>query len=179
MNPTPDVGGERAAQSRGEDRPAAVNTALRHQLHAIPSELAAARKVIREWARTVRLSPMRLDRLLLAVGEAISNAIEHAYLGMRRGVIDIYLQLDSDGRLTGWVRDHGRWRESVTSENETVRRRGRGLSMIRAVMDQVEVVRGCDGTTVRFSDGGQPHPLWGPEPTRGEPTAPTLIRRGG
>jgi anti-sigma regulatory factor (Ser/Thr protein kinase) len=134
-------------------------------MSAVPAELAGARKVIREWAQRVRLSPMRLDRLLLAVGEAIGNAVEHAYLGMRRGVIDLYLDLDGDGRLTGWVRDYGRWRESDTTAREAVRNRGRGLSLIRGVMDQVEAVRRRDGTTVHFSDAGQGHPLWGPEPT--------------
>jgi hypothetical protein len=32
------------------------------------------------------------------------------------------------------------------------------------VMDEVEVTRGRDGTTVRFTDAGQGHPLWVPEP---------------
>jgi anti-sigma regulatory factor (Ser/Thr protein kinase) len=164
MNATSEAGGDQAAVG-GEGRlPAEGMTQLRHRISAVPAELAGARKVIREWAARVRLSRTRLDRLLLAVGEAIGNAMEHAYLGMRRGVIDLYLDLDGAGRLTGWVRDYGRWRESDTAA-EAVRHRGRGLSLIRGVMDQVEVVRDQDGTTVRFSDAGHRHPLWGPEPT--------------
>jgi anti-sigma regulatory factor (Ser/Thr protein kinase) len=157
MDATPETGAERAA---GEGRlPTEAVTPLRHRISAVPAELAAARKVVREWAKAVRLSPMRLDRLLLAVGEAIANAVEHAYLGMKHGVIDIYLDLDGEGRLTGWVRDYGRWHESATSASETAQHRGRGLSLIHALMDHVEVVRGRDGTTVRFSDAGHEHQL--------------------
>ena len=148
-------------------RLAEVMTALRHQMPADAVELAGARRVIRDWAQAVRLSPTRLDRLLLAVGEALGNAVEHAYQGMRRGVVSIYLDLDADGVLTGWVRDYGRWREPVVGPGETARHRGRGLSLIRGVMDQVEVIHGRDGTTVRFTDAGHRHPLWEPEPASG------------
>ena len=42
------------------------------------------------------------------------------------------------------VSDHGHWREKRDSD------RGRGLDLIRGLMDEVEVIPGDDGTTVKM-----------------------------
>lgn len=91
--------------------------------------------------------------------------MEHAYQAKQPGLIDITLDLARDGRLSGSVRDHGCWRENVLVPDGAMAPRGRGLGLIRAVMDQVEVVTGSGGTTVTFTDAGLPHPLPGAEPT--------------
>ena len=51
--------------------------------------------------------------LVLTVGEASTNAIEHAYHGRRPGVIDLSISDGGDDALHVEVRDHGRWREVV------------------------------------------------------------------
>lgn len=147
-------------------------TQLQHRMGADPAELAVVRRRVRAWAQVAGLPPARLDRLLLALGEALSNAVEHAYRGTRAGVVDVFVDLDGDGRLVGRVRDYGCWREPDAMppdamSPETVRPRGRGIGLIRGLMDQVELVHGQDGTTVQFTDAGRVHPLWGPEPPVG------------
>lgn len=139
-------------------------TELQHRMGADPAELAVVRRRVRAWAQVAGLSPARLDRLLLALGEALSNAVEHAYRGRGAGVVDVFVDLDGDGRLVGRVRDYGCWREPDAMPPDAVRPRGRGIGLIRGLMDQVELVHGQDGTTVQFTDAGLAHPLWGPEP---------------
>ena len=83
--------------------------------------------------------------LVLAVNEAVSNSVEHAYDGVRSGVV--VLHGDSDGRRVRLeVSDRGCWR-APPAENGY---RGRGLGLIEAVAEDVSVRRGTDGTTVTF-----------------------------
>jgi anti-sigma regulatory factor (Ser/Thr protein kinase) len=150
--------------------PVMAMTELRHRVSAYPAELAGARQVVRDWCQRVGLSPLRLERPLIAIGEALRNAVEHAYLGMPRGPIDLYLRLDAQGRPFALVQDCGRWHQTVQTPSAAPgagQQRGRGLDLIRGVMDQVDVRREPDGTTITFTDLGMAHPLWGPEPDPG------------
>ena len=57
--------------------------------------------------------------------------------------IEIEARLDGDVvRLM--VRDWGRWRE------QRGQHRGRGIALMRGLMDEVDVTAGPDGTTVRM-----------------------------
>ncbi|HEX6403258.1 MAG TPA: ATP-binding protein [Pseudonocardiaceae bacterium] len=64
--------------------------------------------------------------IVLAVSEAVSNAIEHAYLDQPAGVMEVRGGIEAtpggQRRVTIIVRDHGSWRPP-TSGNEN-RRRG-------------------------------------------------------
>ena len=72
-----------------------------------------------------------------------SNAMEHAYR-FREATIEVDGEFDgAEVRLT--VADQGGWREKRDND------RGRGLDLIRALMDSIEVDPGVDGTTVRMS----------------------------
>jgi anti-sigma regulatory factor (Ser/Thr protein kinase) len=68
--------------------------------------------------------------------------MEHGYR-FRDAVIDVDAEFDGEHvQLT--VSDSGGWREKRDSD------RGRGLELIRALMDEVEVAAGEDGTVVRM-----------------------------
>lgn len=97
------------------------------------------------WAAEIGLPPERVDDLALAVGEALSNSIEHAYPG-EAGQIEVDgLVTDSVIRLE--VRDDGDWREPRAHPGW----RGRGISMIHALSDDARVEHRETGTTVTMS----------------------------
>jgi anti-sigma regulatory factor (Ser/Thr protein kinase) len=79
---------------------------------------------------------------ILAANEACSNAIEHAY-GPRDATFELRAQRYDD-TIEVTVRDYGSWRAPRGQD------RGRGLELMRAAMDQVEVVPSDAGTTVRL-----------------------------
>ena len=79
------------------------------RLPASPMSATIARRFVSRYARVARLSPERSFDLVIAVGEAVANAVEHAYRGATG---DFVLRLDyRDGRIVGEVRDLGTWRE--------------------------------------------------------------------
>jgi anti-sigma regulatory factor (Ser/Thr protein kinase) len=85
---------------------------------------------------------METYEITLTICEAAGNAIEHAY-GPGDATFDVEASLDSD-ELTATVTDRGHWRERRGAH------RGRGLSIIEGLMDQVEVSSEQGGTVVRM-----------------------------
>jgi anti-sigma regulatory factor (Ser/Thr protein kinase) len=86
------------------------------------------------------LTPEQAHDLLLAVGEAVSNAIEHAR-NPTRPCIDLTVEV-AGGGVTVVVRDYGEWRPGPSGQH-----RGRGLAMLSALADAT-VTSGRSGTTV-------------------------------
>jgi PAS domain S-box-containing protein len=108
----------------------------------VPESLAPMRGLLRRWLRHVGASDQEAAEVVTACGEAATNAIEHAgaagetpfeVAGRLRG-----------GRVTITIRDRGAWRPPRSGDQ------GRGLSLMRALMDGVRVSPGPDGTTVRL-----------------------------
>jgi anti-sigma regulatory factor (Ser/Thr protein kinase) len=113
-------------------------------LPARPSSLRLVRDAIRGLASRLRLDEDRLFALNVAVGEAVSNAVEHAY-GAEPGTV--YLRLRRDGTtLRVEIADHGRWRPDRPGGAG-----GRGLAVMRGLVENLEVTTGPRGTTVRFA----------------------------
>ena len=115
---------------------------LNLRVAARPEELAALRRLLRGWLRDAGADARAIDAVLLASGEACTNAIEHAY-GPGEQTFEV------EGRREGdWieliVRDRGRWRPP-RGQN-----RGRGLGLMQTFMDEVEVMPSDDGTAVRM-----------------------------
>ncbi|GAA4678593.1 hypothetical protein GCM10023215_09390 [Pseudonocardia yuanmonensis] len=115
---------------------------------AVPDELSGIRTAVSRWGRRAGLSADVLVDLLLAVGEAAANAVDHAYRGGPPGPVEVDLQLRR--RRTGSVVaaricDQGRWRPASAG---AVRDRGRGLPMIRALAAHLEVIATGRGTEV-------------------------------
>jgi serine phosphatase RsbU (regulator of sigma subunit)/anti-sigma regulatory factor (Ser/Thr protein kinase) len=110
-----------------------------------PQELAGLRHEMRRWLIARNVEPRWCDDLVLVCGEAASNAIEHGYLDSR-GEVEVSMQIDADGVVIAHVRDHGCWRPPGSDPF-----RGRGLDLMRTLMDSVEVRTGEGGTTVSMS----------------------------
>jgi PAS domain S-box-containing protein len=115
---------------------------VRHVL-TDPRNLAAVRHDLDAWlvARGVGDEDERAD-VVLAACEAIANAMEHAYPPTGRDLIGFEASL-RDGELWMTVRDAGRWR---TPRRDPTR--GRGIEVMRAVMDSVDMVTSARGSTV-------------------------------
>ena len=111
-------------------------------LPAQPSNAVRARTAIARFLRGAGMSD-RTGDLLVAAGEAIGNAIEHAYHG-QPGAIRVRGRIAGDA-VTVEIRDFGQWHSDTASEG-----RGFGLPLMRAFADAVEVERTPFGTRVEL-----------------------------
>ena len=82
--------------------------------------------------------------ILLAVGEAAANAVEHAYL-IDPGLVSVRAERDGDTLIVD-VNDGGRWKP-VERRDE----RGRGIKIMRALMDRIEIRTMQAETNVRLT----------------------------
>ncbi len=115
---------------------------LRLDLPADPKALASARRALSRWLTHAGATPDERHGIELACHEACANAIEHAY---RFG--DAFFHIEAsleDGQVALVVRDTGGWREPGGTD------RGRGIGLMRAMMDEVAVDGGIRGTEVEL-----------------------------
>ncbi len=110
------------------------------EILADPAALAPLRRRLRRWL-ALRELDAHADDVVLAIGEACNNGIEHGYAGSG-GTISISLEHDAE-RLRITVADEGVWREPQPDPS-----RGRGLVIMEALMDGVALTHGLRGTTV-------------------------------
>jgi anti-sigma regulatory factor (Ser/Thr protein kinase) len=118
---------------------------LRIRLPAIPASLAVIRAHLRSWLPSAAVSPATAADILLAVGEAASNAIEHAVRGVAR---DVVVEVTARATTTGLaltVQDNGRWRAGPAPGQ-----RGHGSRLMRALVDTVTITPSPQGTTVEM-----------------------------
>jgi anti-sigma regulatory factor (Ser/Thr protein kinase) len=110
------------------------------ELPALPSTLARLRPMLAHWLRAQDVEREVATEIMIAVSEACTNAIEHAY-SPRQGTIKAHAE-----RAVAWIEvtvsDHGRWRPPRGEH------RGRGLPIIRAAMDSLEIRKEDHGTEI-------------------------------
>jgi signal transduction histidine kinase/DNA-binding response OmpR family regulator len=111
-------------------------------LDAVPGTLAPMRRAVRRWLDANGVGPQVAYDILLAVNESATNAIEHAY-GPGEARFDVHVRRDGDA-VEIVVRDRGRWRPARG------RHRGRGIGVMQATMDTVDLQRGTVGSEVRM-----------------------------
>ncbi len=109
-------------------------------LDADTSVLVGLRRTVGRWLASADAGEEELFDIALATSEAAANAIEHAY-GARRATFSVRCERDGPN-VCVTVADSGRWRETATFT------RGRGLAIMRALVDTVDVQRAKAGTTV-------------------------------
>jgi GAF domain-containing protein/anti-sigma regulatory factor (Ser/Thr protein kinase) len=115
---------------------------LKLRVAARPEELAAIRRLLRGWLTDAGADRRAIEAVLLASGEACTNAIEHAY-GPGEQTFELEGARDGDDVVLV-IRDSGRWRPP-RGQN-----RGRGLGLMETFMDEVEVTPTDTGTAVRM-----------------------------
>ncbi|MFC4859336.1 ATP-binding protein [Actinophytocola glycyrrhizae] len=118
---------------------------------------SVARDKVRTWLKANGWAGPRLDDLVLAINEAVSNSIEHGYgIGADdptgSGLVELRGEI-SGRHVTFTVRDHGVWRPPADDPKST---RGQGIRLMRACADQVTVDVTDEGTTVVLRSGQAP-----------------------
>jgi anti-sigma regulatory factor (Ser/Thr protein kinase) len=107
---------------------------------AEPESLAPIRSMLRRWLAHAGADDLEIAEITTACGEAATNAIEHA--GTANGA-----RFEISGRRDGpaveiAVQDRGAWRVERDDDH------GRGLELMRTLMDTVAVEPSERGTTV-------------------------------
>src|SRR5215470_11742318 len=111
-------------------------------LPAVPRSAREVRQALRQWLSAAGATVEDATDILIVVGEAVSNAVEHAY-GPRGGDIEVRLELTPpDVFIT--VRDHGQWRP------QRGHGRGHGMRLIQQCSDEAQFDGGSTGTIVRI-----------------------------
>jgi anti-sigma regulatory factor (Ser/Thr protein kinase) len=110
--------------------------------NSAPSNARVIRQALRRFALSIGLDEGQTIDFLTASGEAISNVIEHAY-GIDLGPLYVQAYRENN-ELVVRVSDHGEWRGRQRHGS------GRGLPLMRALMQKVDVERGEKGTTVQL-----------------------------
>ncbi|MFD9732872.1 ATP-binding protein [Umezawaea sp. NPDC059074] len=110
------------------------------------TRLADLRKALDAWLVALGVDDDAAYDLVVAVNEAVSNSVEHAYPPDVDGTVRVGADVEPDGTVVVVVADDGRWRVPPTTLSD----RGRGLLLMRENVDQVVVERAAGGTTVRL-----------------------------
>jgi anti-sigma regulatory factor (Ser/Thr protein kinase) len=130
----------------------AVAPDIELEIPASFDELAPLRHRLTGWLAALGTSDEDRFAIVLAACEAATNAIEHGY-GPVEATVWVSARLDDDEICVN-VRDSGAWRDPRGVD------RGRGLTLIEALMDRTEVRRSEQGTKVimcrRLRHGLQP-----------------------
>jgi serine phosphatase RsbU (regulator of sigma subunit)/transcriptional regulator with GAF, ATPase, and Fis domain/anti-sigma regulatory factor (Ser/Thr protein kinase) len=124
---------------------------LRRTFPARPDQLKHIRASVREWLDRLGVDRGVQHAVLLPLGEASANAVEHAYAGTAPGKVEVELAAE-DGFIVASVRDFGSWRTLELRDPD----RGRGTGIINALCSDVQVERGTGGTTVTMTIPAQP-----------------------
>jgi len=94
--------------------------------------------------------------LTLVVEELVTNVINHAYAGMRPGLVRLSIAA-SDGAVVGEVSDDGRAFDPTTAPPPDIRAEledrtvgGLGVHIVRTLVDAFEYARDDERNVVRF-----------------------------
>ncbi|GLE52443.1 SpoIIE family protein phosphatase [Mycobacterium montefiorense] len=116
---------------------------LRIETHAIADELAIIRHRLADWLRAADVPHDLVDDIVLVANEACTNCVEHAYRG--HGLGTTLLEVKTvDGEVRARVTDQGSWKPPKVNPGNS----GRGLILMRAISDTLEIDSSPTGTIV-------------------------------
>ncbi|MBJ8337646.1 SpoIIE family protein phosphatase [Antrihabitans sp. YC3-6] len=118
------------------------------------TQLGVLRARLRTWMDSCGVPEQVVVDSILAVNEAFSNSVEHAFRNVEPGRVTVTAVATVD-ELRFTVSDTGTWKEQAADPGY----RGRGLPMMRALTDEVTIERSDAGTTVRMSTVLTGHPV--------------------
>ena len=130
-----------------------VAEALEVKFVSDPRWLRPVRLLVQEFAEQAGFPAEMRQEVELAIGEALANVMRHSYGGNTERPIELRCAL-RDGTLEVEIRDDG---EPFDAENlcsrppDELRAGGRGVFLIREVMDQVEYLRDDNRNLLRMT----------------------------
>lgn len=131
-------------------------------LPMVPDIEIAAARAAGNLARQHGLSAEKIDEMAHAIIEACINAREHACCEDKRIYLRFAAGTDPDGRprMDVWITDRGRGFDTADARNRRnapgkPQRRGWGLQIMEAHMDQVDIDSGSSGTTIHMVKYGE------------------------
>jgi serine/threonine-protein kinase RsbW len=123
------------------------------RIPARPEYIALGRLALAGLSRSRALLPEVVADLKLALTEACSNSVRHAYEEGREGIVEIRYALSHD-RIAIEVTDDGSGFDPETLERaqEELDEGGLGIAIIRALTDELEIgPRPEGGSRLRFT----------------------------
>ena len=120
-----------------------ATTILEYQFAARPDQLCGVREKLREVLTPLCTSEAVMNCVILAVGEACMNIIQHAYGDEEGG--DIVLEIARQGdsytfRLTDFATRKTRMEDMQSRPLDELRPGGLGCHLINEIMDEVVVL---------------------------------------
>src|ERR1700722_12701685 len=128
------------------------HSSARSFANVVPASLdhiAEARHRLRDWISGVAVDPQRESDILLAIGEAVTNAIEHGSGSDATKTVSIEAFLRGH-TVTATISDAGQWSGDSSASQRNLQR-GRGLTMINGLADDVKTSRTPGGTRITLS----------------------------
>lgn len=110
------------------------------------TELAGSRTALRGWLGSAGVGAEQTLDVLIAAGEALANAIEHGHRDHPGGTVRLQATAFADD-LHVTVIDTGTWKAPADAP---ALHRGRGLGLMRALMQDVTIDSQATGTTVHM-----------------------------
>lgn len=118
---------------------------LRLEMRAVETTPAAMRHALNSFLTALKISEDRKIDIVTASGEALANAVEHAYAESEIGGVELTATMERPDSLTVEVIDRGAFLEPRKREH-----RGFGLRIVRAVAQSVSIDT-SEGTAVRMT----------------------------
>jgi PAS domain S-box-containing protein len=116
---------------------------LRIESESTAEQLAGIRRRLGDWLRGTGVPNSVGADIVLVANEACTNCVEHAYYGRDAGTM--LLEADAvDGEIQLRVLDSGSWKTPAAEP----RNGGRGLLLMKAISDAMEIQTTSAGTTV-------------------------------
>lgn len=121
---------------------------MRFSLPAVPANVALVRQALAGLADSLRIDPARAADMKIAITEACTNAVVHAYEN-HDGPLDVTMSVEHD-RLVLSVRDRGHGLRPLPSEGDGPPL-GFGLALIASLSDEFGIAGGRHGTEVKIA----------------------------
>jgi serine phosphatase RsbU (regulator of sigma subunit)/anti-sigma regulatory factor (Ser/Thr protein kinase) len=115
------------------------------KMNATSYAVGRVRESLRSWLDAHALSPDDQLAILVSVGEACTNAVEHAYASMDNNLFRVEACRRGD-EIICCVTDSGAWKDNAIRTA-----RGNGLAIMHELMDHVDIERRAGGTAVTLT----------------------------